>query len=916
MNKTGAWLGWIGGLFAASVCAGEAPGHGSATPAAMFDKYWAAHYADVQAQMEALGPKAKDHSQLKALAAAKTDQVQALIWETDRHPTDVALRRTEALLRKIRAISGAPDLTASEKQLAGLREEAANRAQDDLALFKRVCALRRRIALANPLLDFDSLLFTGFHSNHAYEPRKGVKPGTKIKPGGNIIQGYNNVRMAVVEPKAGLYLVSGLKTDRPVVRDILAGPVLADGRYKGESLSNANPRWKGEALFHSFALSYDAKTLVFTWAQNRNSPLRLEEYSPAERAYVSLYQQASGKKISGLELKGFASGDQGGRNKSLASCHHLFRMNLDGTDLRQLTDSPIYSDYQPCWLPDGRIVFISDRLHQAERCGSIREGGNLFSMKADGSDLYPLSWHETTELSPCVAHDGRLVYTRWDYVDRDFGRVHNIWTCYPDGRDPRAPHANYEGRHPIAEVALRAIPGRPGLFSAIGSGHHSDPSGNIVLIDINCRDMAPGNWRMLWPGMEMIPDGWKLEDRTVRRRAFMEPEPLSEDFFVAAEWAKVLLVDAFGNEDLLFDAEETLGILPARHPTPVRARHVPPVIATATWQGERRKDAPKPTIAVMNVYDSDFEWPAGTKITALRIIQIFPKAWPWTWGIDAPPIAWSRGGQARMPLGTVPVEADGSAYFEAPIEREIYFQALNAEGLAVQSMRSGAYVHPGEQLSCTGCHEDKWKQRAPAGVPLAMRRAPSRIAPEVGGVEPVNYWRLAKPVLDAKCAACHQKEGKGISFEYWKKDATSYGFFGDVHNPGDLSRYIAWYNASWPGGTAHGLRTKAGAFGALGSKLLKHLGPEHHGVKLTAAEKRRITLWMDCNSVALGSFNADKELVKKQMAGELVWPDTSVDPANPQGLQRDEAPDSRWPPFALNETAPTASAGSSRDGGK
>jgi len=42
----------------------------------------------------------------------------------------------------------------------------------------------------------------------------------------------------------------------------------------------------------------------------------------------------------------------------------------------------------------------------------------------------------------------------------------------------------------------------------------------------------------------------------------------------------------------------------------------------------------------------------------------------------------------RVAIIAVPVEADGSAYFEAPVGKPIYFQALDGQGMAVQSMRS------------------------------------------------------------------------------------------------------------------------------------------------------------------------------------------------------------------------------------
>jgi len=436
--------------------------------------------------------------------------------------------------------------------------------------------------------------------------------------------------------------------------------------------------------------------------------------------------------------------------------------------------------------------------------------------------------------------------------DRLFGDVHNFWTCYPDGRDPRAPHGNYGGSA-ISVLGIKPIPGAPGQFMAIGGEHHADHSGNLLIIDINRPDRSPGNLDYFWPSAQRIGDTRSYKERRVRQRAFWsEITPPSGLFVVGPEGTRILLVDRFGTETMLFDAREVLGtmagpspvtggkalpldgpqgdFLPVRYPTLVRQRPRPPVIPVQTYQGARRNDAPPATVAVMNVYDSDFTWPPGTKITALRVIQVLPKSWPWTSGIDTPPIGWSSGAIARMPLGTVPVEADGSVYSEAPTERLIYFQALNADGLAVQSMRSGTYVHPGERLSCAGCHEDKWKQHAPTAAPLALRRPPSQIAPEAGGVEPVNYWRLAKPVFDAKCTGCHVERGKGIRFEYTSSPELPSNNKG-INRP--LAERVVFFSAAWgngfhsagPLGAGNQHRTVAGKFGAMGSPLLNRRIP-------------------------------------------------------------------------------------------
>jgi hypothetical protein len=269
------------------------------------------------------------------------------------------------------------------------------------------------------------------------------------------------------------------------------------------------------------------------------------------------------------------------------------------------------------------------------------------------------------------------------------------------------------------------------------------------------------------------------------------------------------------------------------------------------------------TVGVMNVYDSDFEWPPETKITHLRIIQVLPKS---TAPPNQPRIGVANQTNARAVLGTVPVERDGSALFEAPVGTPIYFQALNAEGLAVQSMRSATYVHPGERLTCQGCHEHKHRPPSrPEYTPLAMRRPPSKIEAAVDGSNPFNYPRLVQSVLDRNCVACHQEkkaldltgqiDGNGFTRSY-NNLAGKYGFYFHVTN-GSINT-----------GVHGGSRTIPGKFGAMAAPLMKYLEESHHGVKLSAEDRRRLTLWLDCNSEFLGAY----ERADAQARGEVVVP--------------------------------------------
>jgi hypothetical protein len=346
--------------------------------------------------------------------------------------------------------------------------------------------------------------------------------------------------------------------------------------------------------------------------------------------------------------------------------------------------------------------------------------------------------------------------------------------------------------------------------------------------------------------------------------------PLSEDDYLCAydRHAKnhgIYWIDRFGNKELLYRDPS----VPSMSPIPLRPRTKPPVIPSRTVQtAEDIEEAdgihPQETITVLNVYNSDFQWPQDAKVTELRIIQVLPKTTP---PPNEPRIGTADQTNARAVLGTVPVEADGSAHFEAPPGKMIYFQALDERGMAIQSMRSGTYVHPGEQLSCVGCHEPKGRAVTPSAVtPLALRRPPSAIEPDVDGSNPFNYVRLVQPVLDRNCVGCHSREkaldltgeveGKNGWTRSYNNLAQKYGFYFHVRN-GSINT-----------GAHGGSRTVAGQFGARAAGLLKFMDEQHYGVKLSQEDFHCLTLWLDCNSEFYGSY----ENTVAQAMGQVVQP--------------------------------------------
>ncbi len=708
------------------------------------------------------------------------------------------LKRAEALAERLHVSEDfAERFDACKKGLASIGEHSLE--SDRKALYFRVRRTLREIAFQNPLLqEIDKLLFIKQHQPTGPYHMCDQFYGCNAVAGG------------------GLYVLVDPFSVEPRLVDLLENAKVENGRLQGRRLKGG---------FLSPEVSFDGKTILF---------------AHSECGATDTYQWTK------------------------ECCFHLFQVNADGTGLRQLTDG-IKDDFDPCFLPGGRIAFISLRRGGYLRCGRHCPTYTLFSMEPDGSDIVCLSFHETHEWQPSVDHDGMLVYTRWDYVDRDTNVAHHIWTCYPDGRDPRSFHGNYPEKRetrPWMEMDIRAIPGSHKYVATAGA-HHGNALGSLVLIDRREEDdLEMSQLTRLTPDTP-FPEAEGGKQNIAKLSRYGTPWPLSEKDFLCVYDVKavnhgIYWIDADGNKELVYRDPA----IRCMSPMPLAPRPMPPVIPTATTQFASAKDHDRPaTIAVMNIYDADFEWPEGTVIKELRIIQVLPKTTP---APNDPRIGIGNQAGARAVLGTVPVEEDGSVFFEAPVGKAIYFQALDASGMAVQSMRSVTYVHAGEQLTCQGCHERKLRSvgQSPS-TPKALSRPPSRITPEPEGSNPFSFVRLVQPVLDAKCVECHRDEE---AIDLTGEPAGGFGWTRSYHN---LAEKFGFYFDSTNGSIARdGSRTVPGEFGAKGSKLLGYLGEAHHGVRLTEEERRRITLWLDANSDFFGAY----EDTQAQTAGKIVVP--------------------------------------------
>ena len=782
----------------------------------------------------------------------------ALILDSDRDPTDVVLRRTRALLGELLGKRGAnrARLAADAARLSHIDQIAlavpVRLVDARHALFFEASRVRRDVALSNPLLDFDRVLFVKRHFL-----RWGTGPAQKQYQGHRT---HGGGALCVLEQPFG---------NAPRLTNLLADSICQRGRMKGRRLERGD--------FACQELSYDGKTILFAYTENSQAA------GPAQF----------------IDTK-----------RTLKNTYHVFKVDADGRNLVQLTDGP-FNDVDPCFLPNGRIAFISERRGGCGRSAADRNY-TLHGMAADGSNMVRLSHHETNEWQPSVDHHGMILYTRWDIWDRGYFQAMNVWQTYPNGSDGRAIFGNYyEGAQPCpnATMDVRAIPGSHKLIGTATS-YFEQSYGALIVIDPSIPDDPEmTKLKRITPDQ---PFAWREMSRYTGPLDYGTPWPLNELFCLCVYDSDsairrgpknnygMYLVDAFGNKELLYRAPE----ISCLSPIPLRARPKPPIAHRQATEAVRAGDmtpsrgpdaVPMATVGVLDVYRSYYPIPASARIKELRIIQV---AYKGVVGRNIPVTGYGEGHGhdkgGRMVLGTVPVEDDGSAYFRMPAGVPIAFQAVADDGLAVQAMRSVTYAQPGERLLCIGCHEP---QSAAPGhgklLPKAFRREPSPIVPDVDGSNPVSFPLLVQPILDRRCVGCHQDNlDKAPSLargDRWRRSGTTY--YDDAkakYTPSippkrlrEEGHKYAWYDSYinlYPfvreasfvmHGPQDGAQTKPGTFGARVAKLYQMLKKGHNDVQLSDAEMHRIALWIDMNC---RFFGPTRNLMAQAM-GKRVRPE-------------------------------------------
>ncbi len=547
--------------------------------------------------------------------------------------------------------------------------------------------------------------------------------------------------------------------------------------------------------------------------------------------------------------------------------YQVFRVGADGQNLRQLTDGP-HHNYNACWLPDGGIAFLSTRASRFAYCW-VSPVGVLYRMGRDGADVRRLSANIVNDFTPSVMADGRIIYSRWEYVDKPAIPIQSLWTLRPDGTGL----AGFFGNRvlsPATFMEARSIPGTD-LVLCLLTSHNGPCRGAIGIIDIFHGNNAQAGIRNLTP--EVNIGRADQGDGNSIRGPYENPVPVDENYFLVSKRGNIVARSYDGQRQTRVIARRAdLGFY---NPQPLRARPAPPILAGQISPADDLAPVqPNPleesdasvawaTVVLQDVYRGLDPFVKRGEVAEICVVEEMRKAVRTdvnnrAFGFQFPVISCGATYAGKKVWGYAPVAADGSACFEVPAGRPLYFMALDARGRAVQRMRTFTHLMPGEIQGCVGCHEPR--QQVVAGRSVAPRRPDRLRPPEWGQGLGFDYSSIVQPVLDAHCVRCHSGPAPPARVDL-RGDKTD--FFNVSYETlargrkrsGEAewdSPYVSWI-PTYNGMEQNILEVTPKAWGSPRSKLADLLlsgHPETNGaprLKMPAPEIRRVLAWIDLN---------------------------------------------------------------------
>jgi hypothetical protein len=445
--------------------------------------------------------------------------------------------------------------------------------------------------------------------------------------------------------------------------------------------------------------------------------------------------------------------------------YHLYEMEIANQKVRQLTFGLGFADYEGAYLPNDDIIFNSTRCVQTVDCWWT-EVSNLYTCDKDGRLLRRLCFDQVHTNFPAVLEDGRVIYTRWDYNDRAQIYPQPLFVMNYDGTAQTEFYGN-NSWFPTAILHARGIPETQKLLAVL-SGHHTHQRGKLAVID-------PAQGRQENSGVQLIAPVRKTDAVQVDAYGqdgdqFQYPYPLDENQFLITYTPyhsgnrnykrpyAIYFMNIEGQRELLvwdktISCNQPILLAPRKRP------HIRPSIVDYRessgayyvqdiYQGEGLRGIPRGIVKKLRVIALEFRAAGigdvrnhgrGGRALASTPIGIGNTSW-----------------DVKVVLGDAKVHEDGSALFNVPARTPVYFQALDAKGHMIQTMRSWSTLQPKEKFSCVGCHENK--NGAPPNLKTqtqALKTGPESLQPFYGPPRGFSFIKEIQPILDRHCIRCH-----------------------------------------------------------------------------------------------------------------------------------------------------------------
>ncbi len=419
---------------------------------------------------------------------------------------------------------------------------------------------------------------------------------------------------------------------------------------------------------------------------------------------------------------------------------NIWQMRVDGSEKQQITRN-MGDCWDPAYMARSAITApeFTDKVHwitfASTAAGSYDAYGTEKASALYARSLEPIegkgivTWRTTfnlnSDFSPTMLSDGRVLFSSWQhYGDRHapFGKI-ALLTINWSGTGLNVFYGNHEGAR-IQSMATE-MPDRTLVFIE-SDGRTQDGSGNLARV----------SFRRPLHSRELLAEG-----------AFRFPQP-SVDGGLMVSYAsdgKQYGLYHFDTEqrkvgEVIYD-DPNWSDLDAQVATP---RPEPMGRITIVVDSQETGD-----LHCLNVYDSDrpeagMIQPGDVKWA--RLVEGLPPM--------EPPDEAGLFPSVRI-LGEAPVESDGSFYVRVPADIPLSIQLLDADRMALQSMRGWMWMRRGSRRGCVGCHENKELAPENRATEAIRKAAPHELLIPPEERQQVLFEKDVLPIIENRCQRCH-----------------------------------------------------------------------------------------------------------------------------------------------------------------